>query len=198
MSHSYDDKSPTALYEAADQLEVLVPIRLDIDIEGQKLRDTFTWNKNGETSLLLLTNPFLHKKNTDYHKIVGISTCWLCCSFYQEIHNMGVLAIFSVEINRIYPIKLISGWVDKMKKACCEGYALSVYFDSLLETMITPEQFAEVLCDDLELPSSQFVSAIASSIRQQCDQFQTDMIPEDEEDRRVIIKVGWWSGKDNR
>lgn len=58
------------------------------------------------------------------------------------------------------------------------------------ETMITPEQFAEVLCDDLELPTSQFVSAIASSIRQQCDQFTTDMIPEDEEDRRVIIKVG--------
>ncbi len=59
-----------------------------------------------------------------------------------------------------------------------------------LETMITPEQFAEVLCDDLELPSSQFVSAIAASIRQQCDQFTADMIPEDEEDRRVIIKVG--------
>jgi len=27
--------------------EVLVPIRLDIDMDGQKLRDTFTWNKNG-------------------------------------------------------------------------------------------------------------------------------------------------------
>lgn len=99
----YDDKNPPALYEAADQPEVLVPIRLDIDIEGQKLRDTFTWNKN--------------------------------------------------------------------------------------ETLISPEQFAEVLCDDLELPSSQFVSAIASSIRQQCDQFSADMIPEDEEDRRVIIKL---------
>lgn len=58
--------------------------------------------------------------------------------------------------------------------------------------MITPEQFAEVLCDDLELPASQFVSTIASSIRQQCDQFTTDMIPEDEEDRRVIVKVRWW------
>ena len=44
---SYDDKNPAALYEAAVQPEVLVPIRLDIDIEGQKLRDTFTWNKNG-------------------------------------------------------------------------------------------------------------------------------------------------------
>ena len=45
---SYDDKNPAALYEAASVPEALVPIRLDIDIEGQKLRDTFTWNKNGE------------------------------------------------------------------------------------------------------------------------------------------------------
>lgn len=36
-----------AIHEAASQPEVLVPIRLDIDIDGQKLRDTFTWNKNG-------------------------------------------------------------------------------------------------------------------------------------------------------
>lgn len=99
----YDDKNPAGMYEAATLPEVLVPIRLDIDIEGQKLRDTFTWNKS--------------------------------------------------------------------------------------ETLITPEQFAEVLCDDLELPSSSFVPAIASSIRQQCEQFSTDMIPEDEEDRRVIIKL---------
>ena len=58
------------------------------------------------------------------------------------------------------------------------------------ETLITPEQFAELLCDDLELPSGPFVPAISSSIRQQCEQFSTDMIPEDEEDRRVIVKVG--------
>ena len=57
------------------------------------------------------------------------------------------------------------------------------------EAMITPEQFADVLCDDLDLPSSSFSAAIASSIRQQCEQFSGDMIPDDEEDRRVIIKV---------
>ena len=62
-------------------------------------------------------------------------------------------------------------------------------FLTLIETMITPEQFAEVLCDDLDLPSSSFSAAIASSIRQQCEQFSGDMIPDDEEDRRVIIKV---------
>lgn len=53
MHFSYDDKNPVALYETAAQPEVLVPIRLDIDIEGQKLRDTFTWNKNGKNQTIL-------------------------------------------------------------------------------------------------------------------------------------------------
>lgn len=36
---------------------MLVPIRLDMEIEGQKLRDTFTWNKNGIIYLInLITN----------------------------------------------------------------------------------------------------------------------------------------------
>ena len=43
-----------AIHEAANKEEDLVPIRLDIDIEGQKLRDCFTWNKNGKFGCLLL------------------------------------------------------------------------------------------------------------------------------------------------
>ena len=45
--YRFNDKNPNAYYEAAMLPEVLVPIRLDIDMDGQKLRDTFTWNKNG-------------------------------------------------------------------------------------------------------------------------------------------------------
>ena len=52
--YSYDDKSPKAMYEAASVPEALVPIRLDIDIDGQKLRDTFTWNKNGMLQQLVV------------------------------------------------------------------------------------------------------------------------------------------------
>ena len=51
------------------------------------------------------------------------------------------------------------------------------------------EQFAQLLCDDLELYSNTFVPAIAASMRQQLEQYTADVIPEDEEDRRVIIKV---------
>ena len=41
----FDDTDPAAVHENANQAEVLVPIRLDMDIDGQKLRDTFMWNK---------------------------------------------------------------------------------------------------------------------------------------------------------
>jgi len=44
---SYDDLDPAAIHENANQPELLVPVRLDMEFEGQKLRDCFTWNKNG-------------------------------------------------------------------------------------------------------------------------------------------------------
>jgi len=45
---SFDDTDPHSVSENAQQPEVLVPIRLDMELDGQKLRDTFTWNKNGQ------------------------------------------------------------------------------------------------------------------------------------------------------
>ena len=47
---SYDDLEPALLQDNAEQKDDLVPIRLDMEIEGTKLRDTFTWNRNGESS----------------------------------------------------------------------------------------------------------------------------------------------------
>ena len=47
---SLDDTNPAAAYENSCQPELLVPIRLDMELEGQKLRDCFTWNSNGGSS----------------------------------------------------------------------------------------------------------------------------------------------------
>ncbi|XP_063699426.1 SWI/SNF-related matrix-associated actin-dependent regulator of chromatin subfamily B member 1 [Culicoides brevitarsis] len=99
----FDDTDPTINLENASQQEVLVPIRLDMELEGQKLRDTFTWNKN--------------------------------------------------------------------------------------ECMISPEQFAEVLCDDLDLNPLTFIPAIAAAIRQQVEAFPSENLLEDSCDQRVIIKL---------
>eukprot|EP00092_Neocalanus_flemingeri_P033429 GFUD01036346.1.p1 GENE.GFUD01036346.1~~GFUD01036346.1.p1 ORF type:complete len:284 (+),score=84.98 GFUD01036346.1:315-1166(+) len=101
----FDDTEPASVHENAAQPEVLVPIRLDMDIEGQKLRDTFTWNKN--------------------------------------------------------------------------------------ETMLAAEQFAEVLCDDLDLNPLNFVPAIAAAIQQQVESFpsESDNLLKEQRDQRVVIKL---------
>jgi SWI/SNF-related matrix-associated actin-dependent regulator of chromatin subfamily B protein 1 len=49
----FDDLEPAPIYENSTLPEVLVPIRVDLEIDGQKLRDTFTWNKNGSFYSLL-------------------------------------------------------------------------------------------------------------------------------------------------
>ncbi|KAK2710645.1 SWI/SNF-related matrix-associated actin-dependent regulator of chromatin subfamily B member 1-A-like [Artemia franciscana] len=101
----YDDLDPSQIYENANQEEVLVPIRLDMELEGQKLRDTLTWNKN--------------------------------------------------------------------------------------EIIITPEMYAEVLCDDLDLNPQHFIPAIAASIRHQVETFGADTqnLMEGAMDQRVTIKL---------
>lgn len=55
---------------------------------------------------------------------------------------------------------------------------------------MTPEMFAEILCDDLDLNPLAFVPAIASAIRQQIESYPTDSILDEQTDQRVIIKVG--------
>lgn len=60
----------------------------------------------------------------------------------------------------------------------------------LSEKLMTPEMFAEILCDDLDLNPLAFVPAIASAIRQQIESYPTDSILEEQADQRVIIKVG--------
>ena len=99
----FDDTDPTANFENSAQSEALVPIRLDMELEGQKLRDTFTWNKN--------------------------------------------------------------------------------------ESIISPEQFAEILCDDLDLNPVPFVPQISAAIRQQIEAYAAESIIEDNCDQRVIVKL---------
>ncbi|CAL4082475.1 unnamed protein product [Meganyctiphanes norvegica] len=99
----YDDLDPNQIQENSIQKEELVPIRLDMEIEGTKLRDTFTWNRN--------------------------------------------------------------------------------------ESLITPEQFGEILCDDLDLNPMMYVPAIAASIRQQCEQYPSSNLISENSDTRIVIKL---------
>jgi SWI/SNF-related matrix-associated actin-dependent regulator of chromatin subfamily B protein 1 len=58
------------------------------------------------------------------------------------------------------------------------------------EALITPEMYAEILCDDLDLNPMLFAAPIVQSIKQQLEQFHTgDNILSDQADQRVLVKV---------
>jgi SWI/SNF-related matrix-associated actin-dependent regulator of chromatin subfamily B protein 1 len=131
--YSLDDLEPAQVHDNASQSEVLVPIRLDMEFEGQKLRDCFTWNKNG----------------TYCHRFI------------------------------VYVVKLTQEY--------CSNSV--VYWNVFVEQMLTPEQFAEILCEDLDLNPMHFVAAIAQSMRQQIEAHPTDTIVDEHSDTRVLIKL---------
>ena len=68
---------------------------------------------------------------------------------------------------------------------------LDLNLSFLIETLITPESFAEVFCDDLDLPANSFVPAVAAAIQQQIKQHsgESEINMGDVTDQRVIIKV---------
>lgn len=130
----FDDTDPSLNLENGAHPEILVPIRLDMELEGQKLRDTFTWNKNG-------TKQFLQPIQRNHSD----PNIFLCSNL---------------------PIRIST------------------------ESLITPEQFAEVLCDDLDLNPVPFVPAIAIAIRHQIEAFPSEpSILEESNDQRVIVKL---------
>lgn len=57
------------------------------------------------------------------------------------------------------------------------------------ESLITPEQFAEILCDDLDLNPINFIPAISQAIRQQIEAYPQENLLEEQKDQRVILKV---------
>ena len=60
---------------------------------------------------------------------------------------------------------------------------------NIAEMQITPEQFAELLCDDLDLNPIMFVPAISTAIKQQVEQYPQQSIIADNSDTRIVVKV---------
>lgn len=70
----------------------------------------------------------------------------------------------------------------------CRTNTASSCFAWSLEQLITPEIFAEILCDDLDLNTLAFVPAIAQAIRQQLESHQNEAL-DGNSDQRILIKV---------
>jgi len=87
LLYSYDDLDPAAIHENANQPEILIPIRLDMEFEGQKLRDCFTWNKNGLfMCMCCFSSDLVHHKC--YDDIIYL------CNIMQISRSLTVLKCF--------------------------------------------------------------------------------------------------------
>ena len=158
----YDDHDIPAVHEAAKAKEELIPIRLDIDIGGQKLRDTFTWNKN-ET--LITPESFAHVLCDDLDlppqafipAIVSALTAQVKEHAEAEAEARNENPNFDVPDQRVtIRLNLHVGNVS-----------LQDQFEwDMSEELNDPELFAQSLCTDVGL-GGEFITAIAYSIRGQ-------------------------------
>lgn len=161
------------IQQQADLLEALVPIRLDIDFDKIKLRDTFTWNMHDRTiplelfaeqlvedfhlplqpQLIHMVADSIRSQVTDYHPHIFFADDPLDLSLpYTAYKNddMRVLVKLNITIGQ---------------------HTLVDQFEwDINNPLNSPEEFALLLTRDLQL-SGEFTTAIAHSIREQAQLF---------------------------
>ncbi|KAF5096443.1 hypothetical protein D0Z00_002775 [Geotrichum galactomycetum] len=167
--------STTQTEEIADTPEMLVPIRLDLDLDKYRLHDTFTWNTNEKT---VTVAQFAENLVEDFHFPLSVSTnvataineqltdfhphtfCDITGPKYAATTNfrdedMRILIKLDITVGQ-------HNLIDKFEWDinCPEN---------------SPEEFAEVLCQELNL-SGEFCTAIAHAIREQQQLFTKSLL----------------------
>ena len=146
----FDDQNPNTVHDNAYQTEELVPIRLDMEIDGQRLRDTFTWNRNEN---LITPEEFAETLAIDLGLNPETFTGPITNSIKQQIEAYdGDLSEKRVNLKLNIQVGKLS-LVDQVEW-------------DLSEENNCPEEFARELCTELGL-GGEFVTAIAYSIRGQ-------------------------------
>ncbi|RPA87720.1 SNF5-domain-containing protein [Ascobolus immersus RN42] len=157
------------LREQAEQLEILVPIRLEIDWEKHKLRDTFTWNLHDKTVPLEF---FAEQLVEDFHlpitpslvqsvknSIADQVTEFHPHVFYEDqplIPSQPYWAYKNDEMRILIKLNITIG-----------QHTLIDQFEwDINNPMNSPEEFANKMCKELSL-SGEFTTAIAHCIREQ-------------------------------
>lgn len=159
----------------AEQAEELVPIRLDIEWGKIKLRDTFTWNLNDRTTPV---DYFAEKIVEDFGlqveqckplvQLVSQSIQEQITDFYPQIimeedpldPHLPYSAYKNDEMRILVKLNITIGQVTLVDQF---EWDLNDHHNS-------PEGFAQQTVRDLSL-SGEFITAIAHSIREQCQLF---------------------------
>ncbi|KAB8239183.1 hypothetical protein BDV23DRAFT_80841 [Aspergillus alliaceus] len=159
----------------SEQIEDLVPIRLDIDWEKIKIRDTFTWNLHDR---VVSPDLFAEKLVEDLGlplescaplvRMVSQSIQEQICDYYPQIYleeepldpHLPYNAYKNDEMRILIKLNITIG-----------QHTLIDQFEwDINDASNSPEEFAARMTDDLSL-SGEFTTAIAHSIREQSQLF---------------------------
>lgn len=158
-----------------DQIENLVPIRLDIDWDKIKIRDTFTWNLHDR---VVSPDLFAEKLAEDLElplescgpliRLISQSIQEQLCDYYPQIYleeepldpHLPYSAYKNDEMRILVKLNITIG-----------QHTLIDQFEwDINDPLNSPEEFAARMTDDLSL-SGEFTTAIAHSIREQSQLF---------------------------
>ncbi|OAF71280.1 SWI/SNF-related matrix-associated actin-dependent regulator of chromatin subfamily B member 1, partial [Intoshia linei] len=151
----FDDLNYKELINNAKNKNELIPIRLDMEIEGQKLRDCFNWNRSEK---LITPNKFAQ----------------ILCEDLQLNPNNFVHAITSSICNQLenYPVDPSKAMTNDHRVVIklnihTGNISLIDQFEwDISQTLVTPEQFAKKYCGEMGL-GGEFCSIVAYAIRGQ-------------------------------
>lgn len=159
----------------ADQLEELVPVRLDIEMDKLKLRDTFTWNLHDrvvppELFAEALVEDFKVPPELSAHLIHQITgeIKEQTQDFYPHVFieeealdpHLPYSAYKNDEMRILIKLNITIG-----------PHTLIDQFEwEINNPLNNPEEFARQMAKDMSL-SGEFTTAIAHSIREQCQMF---------------------------
>ncbi|XP_072462839.1 SWI/SNF-related matrix-associated actin-dependent regulator of chromatin subfamily B member 1 isoform X2 [Notamacropus eugenii] len=151
----FDDHDPAVIHENASQPEVLVPIRLDMEIDGQKLRDAFTWNMNEKLMTPEMFSEILCD-DLDLNPLTFVPA--IASAIRQQIESYPTDSLLEDQSDQRVIIKL---------NIHVGNISLVDQFEwDMSEKENSPEKFALKLCSELGL-GGEFVTTIAYSIRGQ-------------------------------
>ncbi|EAU29513.1 conserved hypothetical protein [Aspergillus terreus NIH2624] len=158
-----------------EQIEDLVPIRLDIDWEKIKIRDTFTWNLHDRVvSPDLFAEKFVEDLGLPLEscvpliRMVSQSIQEQLCDYYPQLY---------IEEDALDPHLPYSAYKNdemrilvKLNITIGQHTLIDQFEWDINDPHNSPEQFAARMTDDLSL-SGEFTTAIAHSIREQSQLF---------------------------
>ena len=158
--------------------EHLVPVRLDMDFDKGKIRDTFTWNLNdrlvpldifAETLCEDYDVPLHHAPNVA--KAISEQVSDFQPHFYDLSQarpmdpNLPYVAYKDDDLRVVIKLDITVGQQNLVDQ----------FEWDLNNPLNDPEEFAERLCQELSLPN-EFLTAIAHSIREQAQHFTKSLL----------------------